>query len=383
MDRMFEFCTPAKLMMGIGACSKVDVVRSMGTKALIVSDPGIVGAGIVEKVTRHLDAAGMAWELFGEVEPEPPKQVIDACAARVVACGADLLIGVGGGSSMDTAKTAAVVAKHGGPIDRYIGIGLVPARGFPTVLLPTTSGTGSEMTPIAVLTDVEASLKKGVVSEHLYADVAIVDPELVVTAHPDVTGSTGLDTLTHAVEAYTNRFALPFVDTLALQSIRLVHAHLRRAVMCGDDLDARAGMALAATYGGMCLGSVNTTAVHALAYPLGGTFHIPHGVANSLLLPYVMVFNLPASLERYAEIARALGERTEHLSLRDSAQRAVEAVRDLAQDVEIPMRLRDLDIPRKAIPDMAAAAVQVTRLMKNNPRRVTVEDAQRIYEEAF
>ncbi len=384
MNRVYEFSLPQKLIMGVGATSEAgQMARCLGSKALIVSDPGIVAAGLTEKVQQLLNSAKMPSELFDGVEPEPSKEIGDTCADRVRSCGADVLIGLGGGSSLDVAKTAAIVARHGGPAEKYLGIAKVPGRGLPTLLMPTTSGTGSEVTPIAVLTDAQENLKKAIVSENLYANAAIVDPELTVTAPPSVTASTGLDTLTHAIEAYTNRFALPFVDTLALQAITLVGRHLRRAVMCGEDIGARAGMSLASTYGGMCLGPVNTAAVHALAYPLGGTYHVSHGVANSLLLPYVMEFNLPACLERYSQIAAALGERVDHLSCRDAARRAVDTVRELAEDVGVPLQIRDLDVPKTAIPDMAKAALEVTRLLKNNPRRLTEADAQRIYEEAY
>jgi alcohol dehydrogenase class IV len=268
-------------------------------------------------------------------------------------------------------------------VDDYIGIDKIPGPGLPNFALPTTAGTGSEVTPIAVLSDTSAHLKKGIVSGHLYPKAAIADPELMVSAPPSVTAYTGMDTLTHAIEAYTNRFAVPFVDALALEAIRQTGLHLRRAVSCGIDLDARAGMARAATLGGMCLGSVNTAAVHAMAYPLGGTFNVPHGLANTVLLPAVMEFNMPSSIDKFAMIAEALGEETRGLSRRDAALLAIKAVKDLSVDIGIPQGMRQLGIPQDAIPRMAEGAIEVTRLMKNNPRTITVKDVRQIYENAY
>jgi alcohol dehydrogenase class IV len=210
-----------------------------------------------------------------------------------------------------------------------------------------------------------------------------VDPLLALGLPAAVTAFTGMDALTHAIEAYTNRYSHPFVDTFALEAVRLIGSNLRRAVARGDDAEARTGMALASTYGGMCLGPVNTAAVHALAYPLGGTFNVPHGIANALLLPYVMDFNLIGNLEKYARIAVALGERIDGLSLRTAAELSVAAVRRLASDIRIASRLRDLDIPESAIDGMADGAIKVTRLLGNNPRGVALEDIRGIYRAAY
>jgi alcohol dehydrogenase class IV len=234
-----------------------------------------------------------------------------------------------------------------------------------------------------VLSDIREHLKKGIVSEKLIPDLALVDPLLSIGLPAHVTAFTGIDALTHAIEAYTNKFAQPFIDTFALEAVRLVGANLRRAVACGEDVSAREKMALASLYGGLCLGPVNTAAVHALAYPLGGTFNVPHGVANALLLPYVMEFNLMADLPKYAAIAAALGERTEGMSLRDAAESSVGAVRRLSSDIRIASRLRDLDIPESAIDGMAEGALKVTRLLGNNPRNVMLADIKSIYRAAY
>ncbi len=240
------------------------------------------------------------------------------------------------------------------------------------VLVPTTAGTGSEVTPIAILSDVAADLKRGVVSDFLLAEHALVDPQLCITLPPGPTAYTGMDTLTHAIEAYANRFAVPLVDGFALEAARLVAQNLRRAVRDGADEEARYGMSLASLLGGLVLRSVNTGAVHALAYPLGGRFHVPHGVANSLLLPHVMRFNAPVAADRYRAIARAM-----------DADDAVAAVVELSQAIGTSRRMREFGVAKDHLPQMAAAAMQVQRLLKNNPREVTEADALAIYQEAL
>jgi len=384
MVRHLDFSMSGRLLFGKGALARLpDVVTRLGAeRPMIVTDQGLVKAGLPARVDAVLADAGISCDVYDGVEPDPRIEIVDLCATRAIEKESDLLIGLGGGSSLDIAKVSASVRVHGGSVPDYLGIGNVPGRGLPTVLMPTTAGTGSEVTPIAVLSDEAAHLKKGVVSEHLYADVALVDPTLTVGLPPHITAYTGIDALTHAIEAYTNKYAQPFVDTLALEAIRLIGIHLRRAVACGEDEDARYHMSLASTYGGMCLGSVNTAAVHALAYPLGGMFHVPHGVANSLLLPYVMDFNLISDLGKFANIALALGEEVEGLSLRDAAARAVDAVRRLCDDVGIVSHIGDLGIPASASDTMADAAMEVTRLLGNNPRAITIDDVRRIYRAA-
>jgi alcohol dehydrogenase class IV len=384
-NRIIDFRMPQSLVMGIGASRQLpDILQKKGIKkALIVTDQGIVKAGLLPAIREPIEAAGIGVAVFDGVEPDPRIEIVAACVSAFKEAGAGAVVGLGGGSSIDIAKLVSIVAAHGGQVTDYIGTGRIPGPGAPCFALPTTAGTGSEVTPIAILSDTNAHLKKGIVSEYLYPAVAIVDPALMVSAPPSVTAYTGMDALTHAIEAYTNRFAVSFVDALALEAVRQTGRHLRRAVACGIDLDARSGMARAATLGGMCLGSVNTAAVHALAYPLGGTFNVPHGLANTVLLPAVMEFNLPANLDKYAAIAEALGEEIRGLSRRKAALRAIKAVKNLSVDVGIPQGMRHLGIPQEAIPKMAEGAMEVTRLMNNNPRTITVKDVQLIYENAY
>ncbi len=385
MIRMLDFQLSGRLLFGRGALAELPAAlgRLGVQRALVVTDAGLVRAGLCDRVTAVLSEAGIPHVVFDGVEPDPRMAIVELCLEAARDSGCDVLIGLGGGSAMDIAKVASALLTNPGDVAQYIGTDRIPKPTLPKVLIPTTSGTGSEVSPIAILSDEDAHLKKGIVSPRLYADVALVDPDLVMGLPPHITAYTGVDALTHAIEAYTNRYAHPLVDTFALRGIELIGANLRRAVACGEDPEARLNMALASTLGGFCLGTVNTGAVHALAYPLGGEFQVPHGIANSLLLPYVMRYNLISDPGRFANIARALGCRTEGLSERDAAELAIDAVVQLCSDVGIVSRMRDLGIPESAIDRMAVAAMDVTRLLSINPRTVTLEAARQIYRQAY
>lgn len=320
--------------------------------------------------------------LWDGLKGEPTLDEFAAALGAARAFGADAVIGLGGGSSMDVAKLVAALYDGAQTIDEAIGVDRLNARALPLACIPTTAGTGSEVTPIAILADEKEDLKKGVVSRHLVPDAAYLDPQVTVTMPPAVTAATGFDALTHCIEAYANKFAHPIADVYALAGIRLIADNIERACRDGGDLAAREAMLLASLYGGLCLGPVNTAAVHALAYPLGGEFHIAHGVANALLLPHVIEFNLESAPERYAAIALALGasEAGDDLS---TAQRGVEKIVALADRCRIEQRMSAFGIGADAIPRMAKAAMTVTRLLERNPRPVTEPDAVAIYEAAL
>ena len=379
-----EIKTPDSIVFGLGACEQVsDRIKEFPDGCvLIVTDAGLVKAGPVRKIESLLSSAGRVVEVFDGVQPDPDKECVQEALAAAKSAKAKMLMGIGGGSCLDVAKMAAVLCVNGGQVSDYVGIGNVPSRGLPTILLPTTSGTGSEVSPIAVISDKKQHIKLGVVSPHLYCDLAIVDPSLTVSCPAKTTASAGMDALTHAVEIYTNKFASPIIDPVVLEAIRLIGQHLRRCLTDGSNLQARAGMSLAALYGGLGLGPVNTAAVHALAYPLGGTFDVPHGLANSILLPYVMEFNRPACQNKFARIAEIL-EPEFTGDAEEKASRAVEIVVELSKYVGIPQRLREIDIPQDAIEPMAVSAAKVTRLLNNNPRQMTVEDIKNLYERAY
>jgi alcohol dehydrogenase len=259
----------------------------------------------------------------------------------------------------------------------------VQKAGIPKIVIPTTAGTGSEVTNVAVLSLKSAHTKKGIVSRYLFGDVAILDPELTLGLPPAVTAATGMDALTHAIEAYVSRFAQPLTDHYALDAIRLIGRSLRTAVHNGADLAARERMLTGSMYAGLAFGSAATGMVHGLAMPLGGQFNVPHGIANAVLLPYVMRFNLVGALERYRDIAVALGERVEHLSTRQGAEQAVLAVESLSRDIGIPRHLDELRVPKSAIDALAKDGMTNVRQIRPNPRNVTYEGLVSILQGAF
>jgi alcohol dehydrogenase class IV len=366
---------------GMLAQLPAEIARLRGTKILLVTDPGIVKAGIANRVTTLL--GDFEVEIFTEVEPDPSIETVIACAARARAAGCDLVVGLGGGSALDVAKCAAAFVNNPGDVRDYLGIDKLPNAAVAKIMIPTTAGTGSEVTNVAVLSLKAEKTKKGIVSRHLLADAAILDPELTLGLPPAVTAATGMDALTHAIEAYVSRFAQPLTDRFALDAIAMIAAALPTAVHNGADIAARETMLTASLYAGLAFGSAATGMVHGLAMPLGGQFDVPHGIANSVLLPHVMRWNLVAALPRYRDIARAMGMRVDHLSLREGAESAVAAVEQLARDVGIPATLDDLGVPRSAIEALAKDGMTNLRQVRPNPRNVTYEGLVLILEGAF
>jgi alcohol dehydrogenase class IV len=320
------------------------------------------------------------------VPPEPTVSDLEKLQSSLAASreSFDAVLGIGGGSVLDIAKLLAALHGQPGSVSTYFGLHLLPQRRIPLICLPTTSGAGSEVSPNAILYDESAKLKKAVISQWLVPDAAFVDPQLTVTLPPATTAATGIDALSHCLEAYANRAAHPTVDLYALEGIRLLATSLERAVRNGADLAARSDCALGSLYGGLCLGPVNTAAVHALSYPLGSEFRLAHGLANALLLPHVVRFNLPAAPARYAAIARALGvSAPAGTSDERVAALGVEKLFSLNAACGLPSKLSAVGVPSDAIPRMAVDALKITRLLKNNPREVTLADAEQIYRDAF
>jgi alcohol dehydrogenase class IV len=320
--------------------------------------------------------------VWSDARQEPTLRDFRAALAVARDVKADAVVGLGGGSAMDVAKLVSAFLDSTQRVDDAFGVGKLVSRNTYLVCMPTTSGTGSEASPIAILLDEADELKKGVVSPHLVPDAAYVDPLFTVTMPPSVTAATGIDAFTHCVEAYANRFAHPIIDSYAIEGIRVISHHLVRAIENGKDIEARTAVSLGSLYGGMCLGPVNTAAVHALSYPLGGEFHVAHGVANAVLLPHVLEFNLPAAPKRYAEIAIALGV-TPAATYEETARRGLERVRELSQQCGLPSTLGHFGIDASAIERMSAAAMTVQRLLERNLRVVTEQDAKNIYRAAL
>ena len=373
---------PQKIVFGTGCIETfTEDYKKMGFQRLMVlTAPPILP--LIEEPLASLKAAGVSIEIFQNILAEPTVNDFKAILQVARDFKADSVVGIGGGSVLDVTKLVAAFINSDQQVEDCFGTGLIKAKGLWFACLPTTAGTGSEVSPNAILLDERDHLKKGIVSPYLIADAAYVDPKLTWTVPAKVTADTGMDALTHCIEAYTNKFAHPSVDIYALQGIRLIAANLERAVKDGKDVEAREALAFGSLYGGMCLGPVNTAAVHALSYPLGGEFHIPHGLSNAILLPSVMKFNMPANVKRHAEVAIALGCEPGK-NAQETAQRGVEFIYRLAEAVGIPQKLTDLGIPQTAVPGMAKAAMQVQRLLKNNPREVTEQDARDIYNSLY
>jgi alcohol dehydrogenase class IV len=373
---------PPRIVFGNGCAPQcAGQLAQLGVKRVfLVSSTAVLPA--VSGIMEALSAAGISVVPAPCVDREPTCAMFEQALAAARPEKIDGVIGVGGGSAIDVAKLVAALFSGEQTVREVFGINLLRRRALPLVCLPTTAGTGAEVSPNAILLDEADDLKKGVISPHLVPDAAYVDPLLTVSVPPAVTAATGLDALTHCIEAYANKYAHPIVDTYALQGIRLISANLVRAVRDGRDIEARAALALGSLYGGLCLGPVNTAAVHALAYPLGGKYHIAHGVSNALMLPHVMRFNFSAAPERYAEIAGALGIHGNGSAL-STAEYGVEFLSQLSRDCGVPQRLSELKIPRDAIPEMARAAMKVTRLLKNNLRPLAEADALKIYEASY
>jgi len=380
--RLVTIFNVGSLDFGAGAMMRcaADLVDRGAASAFIVTTPPT--RFLCDPLVAALREGGIAVTVWSELAGEPTIREFNAALALARDVDADAIIGIGGGSAMDVAKLVAALADDAQRIEDVIGIDRLAGRSLWLGCIPTTAGTGSEVTPIAILGDEDEDLKKGVVSRYLVPDAAYLDPMVTVSMPPAVTAATGIDALTHCIEAYANRFAHPIVDVYALAGIDLIARNLVRAVEDGNDIDARAAMLRASLYGGLCLGPVNTAAVHALAYPLGGEFHIAHGVANSLLLPHVLRLNLAHAPERYADVARALGADCTGDHARD-ALLAVEKVIALSVRCGIKRRLSDFGIGRDAIPRMATAAMTVTRLLERNPRLLTEQDVVEIYEAAW
>lgn len=317
-----------------------------------------------------------------DVPPEPGVKAFERILLEARKVAPDGVIGFGGGSVLDIAKLVAALHNRAEPVQNFFGIGLLPRRNTYLACLPTTAGTGSEVSPNAILLDEAEHLKKGVISPWLVPDAAYVDPLFTLSVPPAVTAATGIDAMVHCIEAYANKFAHPMIDVYALEGVRLIGLNLLAAVKNGLDVPARTAVALGSLYGGMCLGPVNTAAVHALAYPLGSEFHIAHGLSNALLLAPVLRFNLSAAPERYAAIALALGVKQQPTTIA-TAEAGIAAIERLCVDCGVTRSISSLGIPESAIPRMAAAAMKVTRLLKNNPREVTLSDAEAIYAEAY
>lgn len=377
-ERIVSMTQPRTLVFGCGCASQLaqDLASRGFSHAMVVTAKAI--RQHADSVADQLKASGLSVLIDDSVNEEPTVAMLEQVLAHSNSAKIDVVVGIGGGSVLDLAKLVAALRDGEQSSADCFGIGKLAGRKTYLVCLPTTSGTGSEVSPNAILLDETDDMKKGIVSPYLVPDASFVDPALTRTTPDNVTASTGIDALTHCIEAYANRFAHPMIDVFALKGIELIAGSLEAAYQDGENLRARSALSLGSMYGGLCLGPVNTAAVHALAYPLGGRFHVPHGLSNAILLPDVMEFNLSAAPQRYARIAVAMGCKEADNDLL-TAQRGIERIREICRRCGITSRLSDFGVQESDIPDMAKSAMAVTRLLKNNLKSVTQEDAERIY----
>jgi alcohol dehydrogenase class IV len=383
----FSFNTTPSIIFGEGAVARIGEIAAarLGQRVLVVSDAGLVKSGLIAPALEHLARAGIETALFTDVVADPPESVVMAGVAAGRAFGAGGVIGLGGGSSLDVAKLVALILRSGVPLADIYGVGNAKGPRLPLMLIPTTAGTGSEVTPISIITTGEIE-KKGVVSPIIIPDVALLDPELTLGLPPAVTAATGIDAMVHAIEAFTSASANnnPVSRALAREALALLGANIRMAVSDGSNRAARGAMLLGSMLAGQAFANSPVGAVHALAYPLGGIFHLPHGLSNALVLPEVVRFNMGAAAPAYAELAAIVFP--ELGSTVGEAERAAAfgtSLAGLVRDLGLPPRLRDAGIAQDALPRLASEAMKQTRLLVNNPRVVSEADAFAIYSAAW
>lgn len=382
----FQFHTTKSIVFRNGAASELAAVagKVLGDRVLVVTDPGIRRLGLADKGIASLEAAGVTCSIFDQVEADPSLATLMRAVDAGKSAGATSVLGFGGGSSMDVAKIAALLLGSGEELDGAWGVGNARGPRLPLVLVPTTAGTGSEVTPVAIITVGEEE-KRGVSSSIILPDIALLDPELTLGLPPVVTAPTGVDAMVHAIEAYasSNPNNNLISRTLAREALRLLGANIRTVVSDGANLEARGAMLLGSMLAGQAFANSPVAAVHALAYPLGGTFHIPHGLSNALVLPHVLRFNLPNASQSYAEIAGDAFSHLQAVAHEARAEAFIDALSALAEDLNMPTRLRDVQIPEAALEKLAFDAMKQERLLVNNPRRLTQNEALAIYRAAW
>ncbi len=383
--KTFSFTGAKKIVFGRGSFASLpeQLAEQKVVRPLVVLDRNLAEAGFREKVSALLDQAGMKYALYDKTEPEPPLELADEGTKIALKNKCDGVVGIGGGSAMDLAKAIAVLAANKAKAEEFLGLNRVPGPGLPKIMIPTTAGTGSEVTFTSVFIRKKLKKKEGMNSPYLYPELALLDPELTLSLPPHPTAATGIDALCHAIESYTSLNASPISEMISVEAIGLISDNLRTAVHDGANIEAREAMLLGSLYAGLGLANAGVTAVHSLSYPLGGKYGVSHGLANTIMLPRVMAFNLPGALEKFAVVAEAMGEIVDDLPLREAAYLAVEAVEALIEDCGVFTTLEELEIPESDFPELAKAAMTVARPLANNPCKMTIEDMIEIYQECY
>ncbi len=380
----FDFHSTRSILVERGGSANLAkrIQERGGQSALIVTDPGVLSAGLLNKALPQFKEIGLPVQIFSDVQADPPVSVIDAAIKVAQECKADFIVGFGGGSSMDVAKLVALLAPGKEKLTDVYGVGMAKGPRLPLILVPTTAGTGSEVTTISIVT-VSESEKKGVVSPQLLPDIALLDAELTLGLPAHVTAATGIDAMVHAIEAFTTkRLKNPVSDCLAKEALRLLAANLHKAVNSGSDIVARENMLLGACLAGMAFTNAPVAGVHALAYPIGARFHVPHGLSNSLMLGPVMRFNLDAVHPMYAELGNIIKPGLQG-STKEQAAQLSDYLGGLAGELGLPQRLLEVGITANDINQLASDAMLQTRLLQNSPREITLADAAALYREAL
>jgi alcohol dehydrogenase class IV len=382
----YQFKAPSVIVNGPGAAKEVgSFAKGLGKKALIVTDGNLEKIGLLEEIKKSLDAAGIGLAIYDKVIAEPSMEYTEEGLKAYREAQADFLIAIGGGSPIDAAKAISALATNPAKITDFMGANKIPKPGAPLIAIPTTAGTGSEVTQFTIITDTAKDIKMLIASPMVMPRVALVDPLMTLKMPQSITAATGLDALTHAIEGYVSVKAQPVTDVLALQAIRVISANLRQAWSNGDNLEARTNMMISALEAGLAFSNSSVALVHGMARPIGAYFHVAHGVSNAALLPTVIEFSIPGNPRRYADIAEAMGEVTEGLSVLDAAYLAADAVQRLNEDLKVPT-LKGLGVEEKkfntVINQMAADAL-ASGSPGNNPRKATQAEIVELYKRAY
>lgn len=380
-----EFATAGRIECAPGSSARIaEHVSALGArKVLVVSDPGIHDAGLLDPVLLNLVSQAIDVRVFDDVEADPSSTTVLAAAEKARSFGAQAVIGLGGGSSMDVAKLAALLSASDQPLDKMYGVDNAAGPRLPLILIPTTAGTGSDVTPISIVT-VGSDSKQGIVSPHLLPDLALLDANLTLGLPAAVTAATGIDAMVHAIEAFTSANKKnPVSDALAMKALELLASGVPKAFTNGKDLSARSDALLGATMAGMAFANAPVAAVHALAYPIGARFHVPHGVSNALVLTPVLRFNMNVAGDHYAALAPLLCSAEDILAEQTPGDAFIAKLDALCEEMAVPRRLRDVGIKRADLPQLARDAMAQTRLLVNNPKPVSEHEARAIYEATY
>lgn len=384
--KSFQFNTTRSIINEPGAIKRLGEICASHniSRPLIVTDQGIVAIGLLERLQSGLTTAGISYACYSGVVADPPERVVLEALAQAKAEAVDGVIGFGGGSSMDTAKLVALMSRSGESLESIYGVDKAKGERLPLIQIPTTAGTGSEVTGVAIVTTGETT-KAGVLAAQLLPDVAILDAELTLDLPAHITAATAIDAMVHAIEAFTSVHKKnAYSDMLAREALSHLSANITVATHHGNDIEARQAMLYGACLAGQAFANAPVAAVHALAYPLGGFYHIPHGLSNSLVLPYVLRFNAQAAGEHYQDIARYILSVDEQIIREDNAaDKLADYFLALASDLGLPTRLRDAEVTESSLPMLAEAAMLQQRLLINNPRQVSLQDALEIYQQAY